>query len=651
MMPLEFINETLKINLGWTLIHSIWQGAIILLIVKAALYLINKQNSSLRYLVYCAGLILIVATSIVTYQYLNWPENSDLQIVSGEQISRIVSINFDYPTSTPWINRVIQNANTWMPLLTSIWAIGVLVFSLRFLGGILYIHRLRKNIINVSNEWVHQLELLSRQIGFSRLITLAESPHIKQPIVVGYIKPIILLPIGLLSGLPQSHVEAILLHELSHIKRHDYLINLIQSLIEILLFFNPFVWIISNSIRSEREHCCDDQVIKAGLNPVVYVKALANLEEVRQRVTPDLALAFNNNKYQVFNRIKRIMETSVNHQTGKFRPIGLIMLAVAGLLCASWLTISSEPTSEPTYSDANTSVAIVADTLKERKTNKAESKGDNKGVQLDKKEKDNSKVATYSKRVITTYDEDGTPHEEVIEEFEGDEELRPMLSSPGSFSFSIPSAPSLPSIPSMPAIPTVPSAPLDQEFFFNGDTIPNLHFYSLEDNEKWEEFGKRMEEKFKHFGDENEAFGHQMEAWAERFSEDFDFNFDDDFDLKLEKLQDQLRELEFNDDFQFRLDEGLKDMEKHLEQLEETLKRHRGELKDVEKNMEEFETALHDQLVKDGYFSKGEKVNSMNWGDGKLSINGIKIKEADLPKYEALSEKYLRGKRGFYIHD
>ncbi len=646
-----FLTDMTKYILGWTLLHTLWQGALIFGILKFALSFISTRKSSLRYVINCFALLLIISSSIITFFYLKnsfTPNTSASFNIDLAGLPSTTGISFTNDTGF-W--SIISNTiNTNMIWIITIWLLGVLVFSTRFIFGLIYIQRLKKNVIQVGAEWERKVEGMAMKMGITRWVKLAESVHINKPIVLGYAKPVILLSIGLLSGLPLVQIETILVHELSHIKRHDFLINLLQSVIEVVLFFNPFVWIISESIRKEREHCCDDQVVHQGSSRVEYVKALAQLEEVNQQSAPTLALGLNKNKFQVFNRIKRIMETSANQNQSKAKPFILVTLIVVGLVSASWLTIGYDK--ETVAEKVTQPSPVVADTI----------------IHEDESNNKKPKKATYSRQVITTYDEDGTPHEEVIENFEGDEELRPMLSSPGNFSMNIPAVPAVPAIPPIPAVPAVPAVPpmsalpaippmppfpfqRSYSYTFDGDTIPGRHFFSDEEAEKWEAFGREMEKRFEHFGADNEDFARAMEEWAENFGNNFEFHFDEDFGDQMEALADRLKDLDIHRDFEFRFEDGFREMEEHLDRAKEKLKDSEFELKKIEKKMKEFEGTLQEQLIKDGYLKKGEKVESINWGNGKLTVNGIRIKEEEIKKYEELTDKYFDGNRGYYKHN
>ena len=638
MSFIDFIPESVQWHLGWTLVHSLWQGALLWLAATAIQWMISKKNANARYLVHCAAVLLQLILFLSTLIFLTKPK--DVSFFSFSNFSNTETFNQVSDTYSFSTDLVISFINTHINWLTVGWCIGVALFSIRFLGGLIFIQFLRNKCLKIADHWNEKLVQLSELAGIKTVIDLGESIHIHKPIVIGVVKPMILVPVGLLSSLPISHVEAILLHELSHIRRHDYLINLIQTLAEVIFFFNPFIWILSSRIRRERENCCDDHVIELGLNRLDYAKALANVHAFEFQSTPTLAMTFNKNKFQVLHRIKRVMENSINPEISKVKPFGLVILIVTGLLCAAWLVPDNlnvdggAPEELTQLSSLQSSTDTVSTDLKKRETEKKEEK----------------KSARFSRRTVTTYDSNGDPHEEVIEEYEGDEELRPLLLNPGSNSFAIPPIPSVPTIPAIPALPAIPTLPF--AYSSEGDSIPGFFYFNDENWWNWEKFGEEMEKRFEQFDLESEDFAHRMDIWAEDFDHHFSFNFegfDENLEDKLEMLQDRLNHLHESDEFNEKLGEGLREMEKHLERLDERLKAKEGEFHAFENKMKEYEQALQDQLIKDGYLQQGDEVESINWNGNKLSVNGIRIREEDLPKYETINRKYFKGSKGFYF--
>jgi beta-lactamase regulating signal transducer with metallopeptidase domain len=192
-----------------------------------------------------------------------------------------------------------------LPWVAPLWMAGVLIFYMRTATSWAAAQRLRqRGTISASADWQDRLRALARRLRVSRPVAMLESCLAETPAVVGFLRPAILIPAGLLTGLPPEQVEAILLHELAHIRRHDYAVNVLQTLVEGLLFYHPAVWWVSGVIRAERENCCDDAVVAAMGDAYGYAAALAELEGRRSVGQPALAARGGN----LMRRIHRLLE-------------------------------------------------------------------------------------------------------------------------------------------------------------------------------------------------------------------------------------------------------------------------------------------------------------------------------------------------------
>lgn len=291
-------------TLGWTLLHFLWQGALIALMLAILLWLLKANRPNLRYSLSCASLALMLVCPIVTYFVLRQPSTETSSAAIAPPITEPVA----EPVAAGNQTAVVANPSPvafapeggsgkkvswfehylkpWLPYLVVFWGLGVLVLSIRLMGGLWYIHTLRTRLVKpISNALQAQLEHVSERLGLARPVQLRESLAVSVPLVVGWLKPMILLPSSAISGLSSSQLEMILAHELAHIRRHDYLVNLLQSIIETLLFYHPLVWWVSNQIRHEREHCCDDLAVKVcGGDKESYARALADLDDLRPNV-------------------------------------------------------------------------------------------------------------------------------------------------------------------------------------------------------------------------------------------------------------------------------------------------------------------------------------------------------------------------------
>lgn len=347
--------------LGWTLLHSVWQSTLVAMVVMLALCFIPSRYSKLRYLSATAGLASILFLSTGTFFYINSGITPVLEetIVTFYQKTTDDVKSVDHSLFSTLAGKASQFIESNIGAIVLCWSIGALLSSLRIFSGWWYIKRLRREAVLLEGKWNSQVQLLAASLHIHKFIPLAESSIIHTPVVIGHLRPMILFPLGMCSGLTVEQIESIILHELVHIKRNDYLVNIIQSFMEAIYFFNPVVWMISSIIRQEREHCCDDAVVKSCGNPLAYVWALATLEETRFSKS-GLALSFAQDKNQLLNRIKRIMEKSVKSYSGRERIVPVALLII-GLICASWLTIQSREAEGNAPVDPSKPV-IVSDT-------------------------------------------------------------------------------------------------------------------------------------------------------------------------------------------------------------------------------------------------------------------------------------------------
>jgi beta-lactamase regulating signal transducer with metallopeptidase domain len=286
---------------GWALVHFLWQGALIALAFAAVNRAARRSVPAVRYGAACAALALMMAAPVATGAWLAGAARTQpAAALAGEGWKALPlaegSIGAGDAPMEPaglaparLVRRTSHAIEPLVPGLAVGWAVGVLLLSVRLLGGWLWVRRLaRRGLLPVPPEWSAALARLRAQMRIRRPVGLWLSPHVSGPALIGWVRPVILLPLSASSGLTPRQVELILLHELAHVRRWDYAVNLAQRLAETLLFYHPGVWWISARIREEREHCCDDAVV-ARASVRDYVLALLVMEEARRPV-PGLAL-------------------------------------------------------------------------------------------------------------------------------------------------------------------------------------------------------------------------------------------------------------------------------------------------------------------------------------------------------------------------
>jgi GWxTD domain-containing protein len=317
--------------IGWTLFHSLWEGALIA--VALAAVLIVFRSPRFRYAAACLALLAMLAAFVVTLVHLMPDHRRGLPTVTAKAFPA-------WRAATNLDDRGLSNTGlaAVIPWLTPLWLAGVWIFSLSHIAAWISVGRLRRRgVCSPPEQLQSMLTRLRAALHLSRPVLLLESCLANTPMVLGHFRPVILIPIGVLAGLPTAQIEAILLHELAHIRRCDYLVNLCQRLVEGLLFYHPAVWWISRVIRSERENCCDDAVVAFSGDAHGYAAALTTLEQNRwSGFEPALAATGGN----LMKRIHRLLYPK--RPAGAWPPLAAIVILIgsATLAMAAW---QSEP--------------------------------------------------------------------------------------------------------------------------------------------------------------------------------------------------------------------------------------------------------------------------------------------------------------------
>ncbi len=309
----RILSPNLEYALGWTVVHSLWQATAIALLVAVLMIALRKRAAQTRYIVSCAGLFTTFISAIVTFciyfDFSNSVSEDGGQIIEQNTLKDIVLNKTKDLVEISSSIGFREYFNQHLPLIVSVWLMGVALFTLRLLSGVSYITYLKRYRNSpMHGEWQARVEYLCEQLGVIKAVEIFESALVKTPMTIGSLKPIILFPIGAVCHLSVEQVEAILAHELAHIRRKDYLFNILQSIVEILFYFHPAVWWLSNTIRNERENCCDDIAVSISGNSLSYAKALVNLQELHAQ-SPMLAMGFSgkSSKNQLLNRVKRLL--------------------------------------------------------------------------------------------------------------------------------------------------------------------------------------------------------------------------------------------------------------------------------------------------------------------------------------------------------
>ncbi len=307
------------LGLGSWLLHFLWQGTVVTLLLAALLIFLKRATSEVRYVACWVALTLMVV--LPTLSTLTILPVDGLEIPSSSAVNHSGAFgatdahNSQLHTGaeeelffdTPFIPRAVTVLVDLRAYFVYGWMLGVMFFAFRLQSGIQRTAYLKTASSYKSGELpTHALAALCKKMNIRQKVRVTSSIHIDQPILIGWIKPVILLPASILTGLPAGHINAILAHELAHIKRHNYLFSLIQSVVETLLFFHPAIWWISHQIRTEREYCCDALAIATLSSKKIYLKTLADLEAHRaSMIVPRFSLSMKDGS--LLDRVNRIV--------------------------------------------------------------------------------------------------------------------------------------------------------------------------------------------------------------------------------------------------------------------------------------------------------------------------------------------------------
>ncbi len=309
----NFLTSPITDALGWTLLHAIWQGFALVLPTAVLLHVLRHRSGIIRYRVGVSTLLAQVLVSVGTFLWYYQPISATQPPLPATTARYVSQIHWQtVAQSIPWHQQTQQFLENHLGQFVLIYLIGVALFGLRLAGGWVYLQQLSKTAIPpASQHWLKVANQIRSTLAIRAVVQVRESARVAMPMVVGVLKPVLLLPIGLATHLSTREIEAVLAHELAHIKRHDYAVNLLQSVVEVLYFFHPALWWLSARVREEREHCCDDLAVQVcGGDGRILAQALARVEELRltqSAQAPVLAMAFSAKRQHLLHRVQRVL--------------------------------------------------------------------------------------------------------------------------------------------------------------------------------------------------------------------------------------------------------------------------------------------------------------------------------------------------------
>jgi len=328
-----WVEQPLVRVFGWSLLHFVWQGAIVAGLLAIALRGLSGRSAQVRYGFACGALVLMTVLPLATFGYLAMTaRGAELAISYSTAVKGFVlsSTSGFGGVGDSWLGKIAVALDCSLPWILTAWCVGVVLFLGRLNVGLIVARRMKTMATQAASlELQLVFQELKQRVGVTRVVRLANSALVQVPTVIGWLRPVVLIPVGCLTGLSTVQVEAIFAHELAHVRRHDYLVSVLQSFVEAVLFYHPAVWWVSKQVRKEREGCCDDLAVRVSGDSLAYARALSLLEEHRSSY-PVVSLGANGGALVM--RIKRLLgyeEAPAFSQLAGMALLTLMVVAVA----------------------------------------------------------------------------------------------------------------------------------------------------------------------------------------------------------------------------------------------------------------------------------------------------------------------------------
>ncbi|MCB0599871.1 MAG: M56 family metallopeptidase [Saprospiraceae bacterium] len=609
--------------LAQILIHTLWQGTVIGLLVLLIQQWLSRP--SYRFWLAWSGLAGMLGCAIIT-GWLLWPTVTSPSLEAGPALlaHQPLSVMGD-------VIPEIEDGWAFSSYLVPLWMLGTLLMLIRMVWNYMHTRHLISRHLPAPAAWTDLLNQLVARQSIRRVVRIGLSNRISAPVLIGWIKPLILFPIANINQLTTEEVEIILLHELRHVLNQDYLLYLIASMIQSLLYYHPVVWWLMTQMDEEREYRCDDSVLSEGMTPLAYAQTLYKLA-LSQIPAPGAGLGIISKRQQLIRRINRLIskpeQTYRMNKSVSWLPVLLLVAALFGL-SAWWQPDPSEQTKALTP-DPESVITSTRDTVPGKKQNVSVTmeNGEIKSLIIDGKTippKDYDKYKELLRDMTPPPPPPPPPAPPALKSPVSPPPPPPPVPAPGVIVPPVPAIPDVPPVPAMPDLPPIPPVPAipDSIHQLMGDAFKQME-WNQDQIAEWGKQWQNWSNEFKNnFAIDWTASSEQWKEWQNNFSQ------------SMQQWQKEWKDNQDWKEYAFQWDEWKKQFgEQWKEQAAEWQNAAREWAKQpgFEWYRDGKFNTLKEMYEADGYGTL-DNLRTLKYKNKKLEINGKQIKEADIDRY------------------
>jgi beta-lactamase regulating signal transducer with metallopeptidase domain len=334
MIGPDWLSDPFLQRVSMALVHFLWQGVLVVAAYSLVVWLFNARRAQTRYALCLAAMSAMVVCPVVTVMLVDAPVSEAIVVAEVDQENlagpgpHLLAGGPRFPLPEAEEMLATDAKGDWRTWIVSVWLVGVSLLTARLIVGLIGIGRLKRDAAALDDQWTRTVRRLCDRLNV--LPDVFASTRVREAMAVGFFRPVVLIPASWLTQMSPDMLEAVIAHELAHIRRFDLWVNLLQRLVETVLFYHPAVWWLSQRMRVEREMCCDEMAVEVTQQRVAYASALEFVAQQRLATPPEVSLlvaGIGGHDMTLLNRVRNVLGTSDKTNRMGWMPVGMLVLA------------------------------------------------------------------------------------------------------------------------------------------------------------------------------------------------------------------------------------------------------------------------------------------------------------------------------------